>query len=681
MFGSQLKCSFRAALLLPFATTISVAQLNYYVSPSGTDTNNGLSASNSSNGVGPVATLTRARDLIRIERQKGNTAAAYVRVRAGTYNFTSSLYLGEQDYKTTYQPYGDGTVRLSGGAYVNSWKTVSDSAILSRLSVDARANVMVANLPGAGVTDYGKIQRRSYFSGASYNSPLELAFKGRTMKVAQYPNNGWVTINGVFNGGASVSFASGTMAKPVSAPDAFAYGYWNYDWADALEPVSSYNVDDGTLTLKNVPPLGTSINGRFRIANVLEELDSPGEYYLDRSTGNLYFWPPSSISTNSCVVSVCEAPVISLYKPVDMNIVGFLIESSRDRGVHIQGGLRTNVLNCFIRNMGREGVTTAYCTTVNISGNDILDMGNGGIWLHGGDSPTLTAGGVNANDNRIQNFGLIERCYRPGIGVNGCSNRASANQISQGPHCAILLSGNNNLVVKNEIYNMCTETGDAGLIYTGRDITCRGNVISYNYLHDSRGTVTRSGQYTQVAGIYLDDFASGFNLYRNTLSNLDIGVVIGGGRNNQVNGQVFYAVGSSVNIDARGKTWGTSFYQAGGTYDQEIAKLGTTAVGLFKTTYADFLSHVTATDKGLPANNMVLGCILPSASSIYYADSSITKPLLGVVSNYANAGSWFAAPANGDFSPASGVTLPFQVTDKSIAGNVTKTARPADILY
>ena len=40
--------------------------------------------------------------------------------------------------------------------------------------------------------------------------------------------------------------------------------------------------------------------------NILEELDSPGEWYLDRSEGILYFWPPSDYSKAVFSVSLLE---------------------------------------------------------------------------------------------------------------------------------------------------------------------------------------------------------------------------------------------------------------------------------------------------------------------------------------------------------------------------------------
>ena len=37
---------------------------------------------------------------------------------------------------------------------------------------------------------------------------------------------------------------------------------------------------------------------RYFVENVFDQLDSPGEWYLDRSTGRLFYWPPDDLPTD-----------------------------------------------------------------------------------------------------------------------------------------------------------------------------------------------------------------------------------------------------------------------------------------------------------------------------------------------------------------------------------------------
>ena len=75
--------------------------------------------------------------------------------------------------------------------------------------------------------------------------------------------------------------------------DIWVHGYWAYDWANSYEHVAS--IDTEQRLLKTEPPhglYGFQKNQRFYFLNVPEELDQPGEWYLDRATATVYFWPP-----------------------------------------------------------------------------------------------------------------------------------------------------------------------------------------------------------------------------------------------------------------------------------------------------------------------------------------------------------------------------------------------------
>jgi len=59
----------------------------------------------------------------------------------------------------------------------------------------------------------------------------------------------------------------------------WVHGYWAYDWANSYERVES--IDRGARLIKTAPPhglYGFRKGQRFYFLNVLEELDSPGEW-------------------------------------------------------------------------------------------------------------------------------------------------------------------------------------------------------------------------------------------------------------------------------------------------------------------------------------------------------------------------------------------------------------------
>ena len=72
------------------------------------------------------------------------------------------------------------------------------------------------------------------------------------------------------------------------------HGYWYYDWADHYERIALHR-HGHSMSSRPRPPEPTydyRAGQRWQVVNVLDELDEPGEWYLDRAAGMLYFWPP-----------------------------------------------------------------------------------------------------------------------------------------------------------------------------------------------------------------------------------------------------------------------------------------------------------------------------------------------------------------------------------------------------
>ncbi len=113
----------------------------------------------------------------------------------------------------------------------------------------------------------------------------------------------------------------------------------------------------------------------------------------------------------------------------------------------------------------------------------------------------------------------------------------------------------------NEIYGTMKESGDAGAMHTGRDWTWRGNVIRYNYFHDLKGPGLHG-----VMGVYLDDWASGFTVFGNVFYRAGRATMVGGGRDNVVQNNVYVECSPSLHLDARGKGWASYYFDTSTTY-------------------------------------------------------------------------------------------------------------------
>ena len=217
--------------------------------------------------------------------------------------------------------------------------------------------------------------------------------------------------------------------------------------------------------------------------------------------------------------------------------------------------VRTNIEidECTIRWTGGRGLSMIDARASGITGSRIEGSGEGGVLLSAGDRGSLLSGELFVKNTIIEDFARLGRTYRPAIRLDGVGNLAVGNFIADAPHSAIQFTGNNHLIELNEITRVVTDTSDAGAIYTGRDWTAQGTVIRHNFLHD-----LRAAKGFETKGVYLDDFASGITIEGNLFLRVDQPVFIGGGRDNNVNRNVFLSASPGIAIDARGVTWAES---------------------------------------------------------------------------------------------------------------------------
>lgn len=548
------------------------AMVRFYVSTNGKDTFSGtLPAPNRKGTDGPFATLERARDAVRELRRRGKGAlpqgGVTIYIRGGTYERRTSFALGPDDGGTARSPvayaaYRSEDVRISGGRRLTGFEPVSDPDALSRLPANARGKVVQCDLKAQGIIDYGKLARRG-FGIATVPAALELFFNDKPMQLARWPNDGWARIASAPAGQNSGVFTydGDRPSRWKASDDIWVHGYWTWDWADSYERVTS--IDTAKREIRTEPPHGVygyTPGKRFYFLNVLEELDQPDEWYLDRRTGILYFWPPEPIERSTISVSLLESPLFVMRDVSYVSVRGITFECSRGSGIQLTGGSDCIIANCTFRNLGTNAVDISGGVHHGVISCRIHGVGESGISLSGGDRRTLTPGRHFALNNHIHHYSRWCRTYRPAIGINGVGNRAAHNLIHDAPHNAILLGGNEHLIEFNEIHHVCQQTGDAGAIYMGRDLTMRGNVIRFNYFHDIARTVTEGSGFVDVMAVYLDDCFCGTTVYGNLFRRAGRAAMIGGGRDNTIENNVFIDCSPSVHVDARGRGWASFWF-------------------------------------------------------------------------------------------------------------------------
>lgn len=536
------------------------AALVLHVAPQGNDAWSGQSDR-------PLATLAGARDAIRRLKKAGPLPAGGVRVEihAGRYELAKPLELGTADSGTpaapiVYQGAKGQPKVICGGRRVKDFRPVTDPAVLARLEPGARGKVLQASLPAQGITDYGRAD----------GSGLGLYFQDRPMTVARWPNEGFVRIVGLV-GGNPVD-VRGTKGDHIgkfyydgdrpnrwqAENDAWLHGYWFWDWADQRQPLESIDTRLKILAVK--PPYhsyGYRKGQWYYAFNLLAELDSPGEWYLDRTSGILYFWPPAAIGSSPATVTLLENHV-TLKGTSNLTLRGFQFEIARATAIVGAGCTDVRVDGCTIRNVGNAAAFSGgqRCGVANCQ---IERLARGGISLSGGDRKSLTPCGHYAENNHIHDYGRWARMYSAAVSINGVGIRVAHNLIHDAPHQAISFSGNDHTIELNEIHNVCHESNDAGAIYAGRNWTMRGTVIRYNYMHHLFGHEGRG-----CVGVYLDDMFCGTRIFGNVFYRVPRPAFIGGGRDCTVENNIFVECVPAIHVDARMLGWaGTPDSQEG----------------------------------------------------------------------------------------------------------------------
>jgi hypothetical protein len=564
----------------------------YYVATNGSDSNPGSISQ-------PFRTLERARQAVR-DLKAGSglpSGGVNINLRAGEYQRNGSFSLGAEDSGTagspvTYRAYNGENVEIVGGSTLagSDFTAITDTAVSNRLDSTVRPLVKQYDLAAHGITEYGEIIQTGFGINGTSAAP-ELFFNDAVQTLSRYPNTGFLNIGtvqdpgsdprnsstpppythplpAIFDHGATFTYSGSEPDTWLNDGNIWMYGYWYWDWADGNLRVENIDTVNKRITTDTASVYSVRAGQRYYYYNVLEELDTPGEYYLDRSSGKLYFYPPSTLSGATLSLSTQTAPLVDVVGASYVKFQGLTFKTSRGDAVHIDQGAGDRVVDSTFTNLGGVAVNILGGTDHGVEGNEISRTGKGGVVIAGGDRATLTPGRNFARNNVIHDYSRLALTYNPGIQLYGDGNEASHNEIYNAPHQAIQFEGNDQVIEYNHIHHVVQQTSDSGAIYGARDWAAGGTVIRYNYIHDLGGAGAPS---QDQEGIYLDDMLSGIEVYGNILVAVPLPLLIGGGRNNVVENNI--TIGGGLAFDNRGEGWAAKHCIPGGTLPTELAQL------------------------------------------------------------------------------------------------------------
>ncbi len=570
-----------------------------YVATDGDDNNKGTRFS-------PLATFEEARNRVKqiMANDQPDEDTIYVYFRKGAYYFTKAAELdaedrGQVNCPVKYMAYPGEEVIFSGGKTIdpNAFTDVDDREFLQRIiDSESRDKIVQVDLKSLGIEHYGNFRQHG-FSIAILPSPMELFIDDEPMTIAKYPNEGRLPVSGVVKDcskaiSGDFSAIPGVISYDFDRPDYWTNakniwlrGYFMAGFADDNLRVASIDTANNTIALEHAHMFGMiptdttdewggKIVGYYAY-NLPEEIDMPGEYYIDREKGILYLYPPYGFESAKITLSVLEEPLLAVEHTSNIIISGITFECARGMAVYLEDSENIVLDNCVFRNLGTvaamfgKGISGAdypiheftgflksrtignlkahvyentgfynyagtNCGLVNCS---IYNTGTGAVILSGGKRSDLTAGNNYVENCEMYDFNRWNKTYCAGVTLYGVGNRIKNSHIHHAPHQGIAIFGNEHLIENNHLEKLVMDVHDNGGIYIGRNPSERGNVIRHNYFSEM-GT-----EGFKNCAIHLDDFASGTLVEGNIFykaSKSDFGdILINGGSDNTIRNNIF----------------------------------------------------------------------------------------------------------------------------------------------
>ena len=293
------------------------AQACYYVAPSGSDTNDGTV-------MAPFLTITKARDVVRTINSN-MTGDIYAYLRGGDYRITSPITFEVKDsgsgkFRIYYQAYPGETPVINGATKVTGWTASSGGVYKATLDRKTKlrnlyVNDARANLTSKSVTAKGGTGTYAVTSGQA----------------------AWAWAAG--SGFDGVSYGTADVPEITSNKDDLEIvnqTTWNENIVCVRDVVTTGGNRNLMLqqpygAIAQLPDSGAAFagTGSHTIFNVFAWLTSPGQFYFDKTTGTLYYYPRSGEDMSTADV---EAPVAETL----IDIAG-TSNASRVKNLTIQG--------------------------------------------------------------------------------------------------------------------------------------------------------------------------------------------------------------------------------------------------------------------------------------------------------------------------------------------------------
>ena len=533
---------FLLSILLSLLASIGMQAHDFYVSPAGSDQADG---SRKHPWLSPATAAEKA--LNYMNGHPGEDVRLIL--LAGEYELERGIDLdgtGLSARLTIMSRKGE-TVVLRGDRLLGGWKRVTDEALLSLWPAQCRGNVWQTDL--SALADMGE--------ATGTENRTDLYLNGKRQTLARWPNQGftkaglakgqtdlpptWKGTHGTKEG--ILEYREPRIDRWAAEAEPYVFGYWFWDWSEQYHRLAS--VETGQRRLEVAQPYhyyGYGDSCRYYGLNLLCELDSAGEYYIDRRRGQIYYYLPqeADLGRDELTLSTLSARyMLSARNMEGFRLEGITLRGSRGGGVEIKAGRDCVLADCVLKQLGQTAVNIAGGRNNRVEDCLLEELGHDGINLSGGDRRTLEPAGHVVSGCTVQNFSLYRRTYQPAVVMNGTGFTVSHNLFQGSSSSAMRIDASDCLIEYNQVFDVVKESDDQGGIDMFFDYSRRGVIIRYNHWRDITGSMLCG-----AAGVRLDDIISGETVYGNVFEHvggsLFGGVQIHGGKDNLVENNFFY---------------------------------------------------------------------------------------------------------------------------------------------
>lgn len=482
-----------------------------YVSPHGNDEWTGaLAEANPGHTDGPFATVQAAQRAVRELLKTKQRQSIRVKIRGGWYETDKPLLFTEEDMGSPerrtskriddsacpviYEAYEGEVPLFSGGRRIKGWR-VED--------LNGR-EVWVAHLPEVESGQWSF--RQLWVNGARRYRP-------------RLPKTGEYQVTAATGQRDRFEFKQGELDptwKSLQDVELRFHAIWLsiHTRIQSVDPENRLVVMDRPSHLRLVDRGG--VGAAYTVTNVFEALEEPGQWYLDRPTGKLYYLPAcdESIEETEIVAPVATellriehsqdirpdgrkaaVPPLLIFKGITFSYNHW--QAPPDFSASVQAAIRVPAAltlsnarycafyNCAFTHLGTYAVDLCKGSWENaVCSSRMVDLGGGGIKISDACNRNTVA------DCEIGDGGIL---YPDAVGI-------------------LVGQSSGNRIIHNHIHDLYYSGISVGWTWGYAAGNAFGNIIEYNHIHD-----IGKGKLSDMGGIYTLGVATGTRLRHNVI--------------------------------------------------------------------------------------------------------------------------------------------------------------------